>query len=193
MDVLRRSQYGRLTEYIEEPIREIVPATWDLPFVVDMGFTCSGHILRVPEKGNSDFGDYVWYPHRAMLEFAFSVDEALIALRDAFRRDLSTVLVELDGLQLSFNDVGSFDQNYLPYSGVPFPNLLENWNAVLPEVERTEESVVTVEALLALFWEQVAEVVRHHNPSAQIGTIQGKNFRDRIDWAHWRSVFLNGQ
>lgn len=186
-----RAQYERFTEYIEEPIRDIVPAIWDLPFVVDMGFTCSGHILRKPEFDRPDFGDFSWYPHRVMLELAFSLDAELEGFRDAFRKDLADVSVEIEGLSLSFNDVRSREQDCLPYSRIFVPNLSEDWDARLPEVDKTEESVIAVERLLGLFWEQVADVVRAHNTSAQIGPIVGKDFRGIINWAHWRSVFLN--
>lgn len=196
MEAKRRSQYGKLIRYLEEPIRELVPPIWDLPFVVDMGFTCSGHIVRKPDRPwgeRPDFGPYVWYPRRAMLEFAFSIDEALVEARDAFRKDLSAVFVEVDGLKLGFNRVSTFRQECLPHSSIPHSNLSENYDADLPDVPRENDSIEKVEALLTAFWEEVACVVRKHNPEARIGSIAGKSFRSRIEWAHWRSVFLSGK
>ncbi|MFA6024366.1 MAG: hypothetical protein WC777_04095 [Candidatus Gracilibacteria bacterium] len=193
MENTRRAAYGKLLGRLEEPIREVVPALWDLPFVMDTGFTCSGHILREPDGilgKRPDFGGYIWYPHRAMLELAFSHDEALVTARDAFRRDLAAVAVEVDGLALGFNAGHAFDQEFLPYSRIPDPNLSENYNAVLPEVPREESSVIRVETLLTAFWEAVAAVVRRHSPNAKIGPIAGKNFRSRKNWDHWP---LSGQ
>lgn len=190
MEDARRGAYEGLVRYLEEPIREVVPALWRLPFLADTGFTCSGHILSQSGSGYERYSrQNFWYPHRAMLEFAFSTDERTRELRDAFRKDLAAVSVEGDGLTLCFNRVSSSPQEYRPHSRIPESNLSEHYNADIPSVERSAESVAAVENLLGAFWERVGDVVRSHNPTAQIGPIRGKNFRQVINWADWGSVF----
>ncbi len=123
MENKRRAAYESLVQHLEEPIREVVPSLWPLPFLIDTGYTCSGHVLS---QSNS------WHLHRAMLELAFSVDERTRESRDSFRRDLAAVSVEEGGLTLCFNRVYAFDQEHRPYSQIPEDNLLEEYNADIP-------------------------------------------------------------
>lgn len=186
-------QYDRFVSQLEEPVREIVPAIWRLPFVVDTGFSCSGHILASPMSAYADFNKrYGWYPHRAILEVAFSLDPELAAIRDQFRAELKAVMVEKNGIQISFDDVHTFESKTLPHTNIPGENLREDYNAHVPEdLDKSWESVELLESLLTEFWEKVAVVVRKYNTEAQIGPIKGKNFRHVINWAGWHTVFMN--
>lgn len=188
-------KYDSLVAQLEEPVREIVPAIWRLPFVVDTGFSCSGHILAKSQwpytRQNFD-KQYGWYPHRAILEIAFSLNPELAEIRDQFRAELKAVMVERNGIKISFDDVHTFESKTLPHTNIPGENLREDYNAHVPEdMEKSWESVEFVESLLAEFWEKVAIVVRKYNPEAQIGPIKGKNFRHVINWASWHTVFMN--
>jgi len=149
-------QYEPLVRHLEEPIREIVPAMWRLPFVVDTGYTCSGHALAQPSAAYADggrIGRYGWYPHRAILEFAFSKDEELLVTRDSFRRDLAGAAAECDGVTIRFDDVYGSERDYLPHSRIPAVNFSEDYTANVPELEKTMESVELIESLLTSFWE----------------------------------------
>lgn len=186
-------QYEPLVRYLEEPVREIVPALWHMPFVVDTGYTCSGHALAQPGAGyggEGRIGRHSWYPHRAILELAFSKDKEMLVTRDSFRSDLAGASAERDGVTIRFDDIYGFERDHLPYSRIPGINFGENYNATVPELEKTMESVELIESLLTSFWEQIAEVVRKYNPESQIGPIKGKNFRKVINWAHWRGIFI---
>lgn len=196
MEPERRAQYERLVEYLEEPVRDIVPAVWGLPFVKDTGFSCSGHILAGNGYGSPRTGSRLgWYPHRAMLELAFHPDEELTEemreMRDAFRRDLASVAVGIQGLELGFKDAHPFPQDTLPYSRIPGKNISQNFNAHLPpEIEESGESIQVVERTLTALWEETASLLRRYNPDAAIKPIAGTNFRAVINWANWSSVFL---
>ena len=191
MDEGLKAQYGKLVKHIEEPIREIVPAIWDLPFIVDTGNTCSGHALSQKMAALGEYpGRFGWYPHRAILELYYSVNPALVEARDGFRNDLTSVLVDRNGLQLKFNDVWGNQGTKLYSPDQEVPHLRQMYNADAPELEKTEDSVDLVESMLVDFWEQIAEVVRKYNPNAKIGPIKGKNFRRVINWSHWRGVFI---
>lgn len=191
MEAERIKQYDGLVSQLEEPIREIVPALWRLPFVVDTGYSCSGHVLAQSSSAYSKFlGQDGWYPHRAMLEIAYSLDPELEEVRDRFRADLKTVSVEQSAVQIRFDDVWTSKQEHLPYSRIPGPNLREDYSASVPELEKSWDSVNLVEKMLTGFWEEVAGVVRKYNPAAEIGPIRG-SFRKVINWAHWRSCFPN--
>lgn len=193
MDAERIAIYESLEQYLEPPIREIVPAIWRLPYVIDTGHTCSGHILAQPLFSYEEFSArYGWYPHRAILEVAYSEDPALETMRDGFRSDLKAVLVQDDRLKLFFDDVRARKRDKLPsHVGPSVLNLNEMYNATVPdELEKSDETVVRVESLLASFWEQIAAVVRKHNPKAKIGPIEGKDFRHVIDWDHWGTTLM---
>ncbi len=195
MESERRIQYEHLTRYLEEPVRQIVPALWRLPFVKDTGFSCSGHILARYPHGSERFKDgFSWYPHRAMLEPAFYPDEELTPemreARDAFRADLQGILVGSGDVELGFKDAQSFSADKRPYSRLPEDNIRQYFNAHLPLVEQSDDSVLLIEGLLTDLWEETASVLRKYNPSASIGPIAGTNFRTVINWAHWGTVFL---
>lgn len=199
MDTELRNQYDLLIGLIEKPIREIVPAIWDLPFVLDTGHTCSGHILAQRSAAYGGEEGYWpadrrlgWYPHRAILELAFSVEKATTAIRDEFRRELKAVSAEKDGIKIFFDDNWrASEEIYLPAFTSETPNLREKYQATVPEnLPRTNDSVVLVESLLTDFWKQVAAVVRKYNPDAEIGSIEGRNFREVINWDHWRTTQL---
>lgn len=191
MDEGLKAQYGKLVENLEEPIREIVPAIWDLPFIVDTGHTCSGHALAQKMASYGEYSDrFGWYPHRAILELYYSVDPELVAARDGFRNDLTSVLVDRNGLQLRFDDIRTHEGTKLHSPDQEIPHLWEMRNADVPELEKSEASVDLVESMLVDFWEQVAAVVRKYNPGAKIGPIKGKNFRRVINWSHWRGTMI---
>jgi hypothetical protein len=192
MEAEKIARYQRFTRYLEEPIREIVPAMWQLPYVLDTGHTCSGHILAQPQHSYERYSSqYGWYPHRAILEFGFSEDPALTDARDRFRADLKGVSAQEGRVRITFNDVWTSHWDRAPsHPRVALSNLREMYNADIPQnLEKTEDSVRLVENLLVHFWEQIATVVRTHNPQAQISPIQGKNFRNVINWDHWASCF----
>ena len=185
MESKRREQYQRHVRHLEEPIRQIVPALWGLPFVRDTAFSCSGHILR--ERG-------LLYPHRAMLEISFIPDAELSTelrgVRDAFRADLASIRAGSGSLELGFSDAHSYESDTLPYSRVLEPNVTQYFNAHLPtNLEHSPETVHVVEEALTALWEETASVLRRYNSEAAIDPIAGKNFRTVINWAHWRSVF----
>lgn len=191
MEKSRIAQYLPYVSQIEEPIRQIVPALWGLPFVKDTGFSCSGHVLSQPEQatGRGRVGRYGWHLHRAMLEFAFSNDETFLAERDAFRAELKQVSASEGDLVLRFNNVHSCENLYRPYSRETEPNLGENLNACLMERLPEDPALIEpVEALLSSFWEEVAMVVRRYNPRAEIGPIRGKNFRKVTNWVSFGNL-----
>ncbi len=202
----------KLTRHLEEPIREIVPAIWQLPFVEDTRHCCSGHVValnydydiqarRLTEKNIEE----IWYPHRATLQIDYSLDEKLQAERDAFRDALKNVRAIAGNRTLYFNP----DHEFLYESqdafcrrtrnkafNDPFPPrekediLLGDYNADFErDGPKTIAYVEETEALLTAFWEGVAAVVREHNPDAKIGPIAGRNFRKTITWAEWKTVF----
>ncbi len=189
MDAKGIKSCERRVKDIEEPIREIVPALWPLSYVIETGETCGGHVLSQPDKGYAEFppdSRFGWYPHRATLEFAFSLNDEMAEARDKFRRDLRSVQVEHSGVPLRFDSVRDFIRDVLPYSRIPMANLYESYNATPPQLEKSHDAVVLMESLLASFLEEVATVVRGHNFEAKISPIEGKNFRRIIDWMHWR-------
>jgi len=193
MNAEKIASYEKLVQYLEPPIREIVPAIWRLPYVVDTGHTCSGHILAQRFAGNGEFSDrYSWYPHRATLQISYSEDPALELMRDNFRADLKAVLVQNGDLKLFFDDIFAHHRDQLPsYVGGLIPNFTENYDAEISrDLEKSEKTVVQVETLLTSFWEQIAAVVRKHNPKAKIGPIKGKDFRNVINWDHWASTLM---
>lgn len=186
MDTDLIKQYQGFLNRIEEPIREIVPAIWDLPFIVDTGETCSGHALAQRGSGYEKYSErYSWYPHRATLDFAFSLDPVLTEARDEFRRDLKTACAEQKGQKIAFDEVATYNWDYLPGSRILHPNLREVFNASVPKLEKVESSVILIEEMLASFWEQVADVIRKYNKGAKIGPIKGKNFRGVINVVNW--------
>lgn len=194
MEKDRIAQYEPYLPQVEEPIRQIVRAIWDLPFVRDTGFTCSGHLLSQPDQatGRGRVGPYGWHLHRAMLELAFSSDETLREERDSFRNDLRKVRVETGGLVLCFDDSYSHEDAFRPYSREAEPNLRENFNARLPESLPEDLALVEpVEALLTDFWEEVAGVLRRYHPQVKIDPIHGKNFRKITNWISFSGLIRN--
>ncbi len=177
-------QYEGLVGYLEEPIREIVPAIWHLPFVLDTEYTCCGHILCQPGSGYGRYRDTrsSWYPHRAILEILYSPDQVFAESRDQFREELEAVSADGDGLRVYFNNV----RPQVCDSGIFVASSAE----ISGQLEQSDRIVNLVESLLAEFWEKVAVVVRKYNPEAKIGPIKGRNFRRVINWAHWRWVFM---
>lgn len=189
-----RAQYARKTSDLEEPIREIVPAIWDLPFVLDTEHTCSGHAIanfgssygRLPDdsKYKKQFG---WYPHGPILNLYYSLDPSLTEARDQFRAGLKAVLAQQGNFSLRFDDVRTFmSDRILNNARFSEPNLTEDYYVSLTkDHEKTDANIELVEHLLVDFWEQVANVVRQLNPAAKIGPIAGKDFRRVINWVKW--------
>lgn len=190
MEAKRIAEYQPFIDRIEEPIREIIPAIWQLPFVLDTGHTCSGHILERSGQSSTRYSkEFGWYPHRATLQIAFSEDPHLLERRDQFRADLRAVRAVQKGMELFFHDIRGVHQAMLPYIyEFPAQNLNEIYEADLPSnLEKNDHTVQEVELLLTSFWEKVADVVRKYNPEASIGPITGKNFRKVINIDNWRA------
>lgn len=183
-------RYEQKAQCLEEPVREIVPAIWRLPYVVDTEGSCSGHMLAQYTKSVVEYPyiknikkprRYAWYPQGPALELVYSLDEALVQARDSFRADLKRVFVGEAGVTVSFNDIHTFD-------GMRRPGLFEVYRATLPYSDNEPvpyDVVLRVESLLASFWDRVAAVVSQHNEDATITSVKGKNFRRVIDWAKW--------
>jgi hypothetical protein len=69
----------RILHNIEEPIREIVDALWELSFVVDTNEACCGHIvtsnyLKSDSRYNRICQGLYWYPHGIRLGIDFSLE-----------------------------------------------------------------------------------------------------------------------
>ena len=45
MDIERYQRYCRRLSDVEEPIRDILSALWKVPFILDTGECCSGHVI----------------------------------------------------------------------------------------------------------------------------------------------------
>ena len=191
MDPELLRKYRPLLRYVEEPIREIVDGLWGIDFVVDTGFTCCGHITADNNSLYSDGRKLNGYPHRAMLELYLSRDAELAEKRDKFRADIRRVRVACDGRVLGFDNVFEAEREPWPGSSIRETALYCSYNATIEEdKELTDQRALQTEALLADLWESVADIVREHNPEAQIGHIKGKNFREVINWAHWNGIFI---
>ena len=106
-------QYMKLTRYLEEPIREIVPAIWQLPYVVDTRYCCSGHVItqRTNERHDWEKSSPLteervrkgFYPHRATMEIDFTLEEVLQEERDAFMNALRNVRATVGARTLYFS------------------------------------------------------------------------------------------
>lgn len=211
-------KYMRLRNNLEEPIREIVPAIWQLPYVVDTRHCCSGHVItqrtdgfQYWEKSSPLTPERIrngWYTHRATLQIDFSLEETLTEERDAFIEALYAVYATSHGRILRFGrSTGYLNETQVSFQrrarsrsfGEPLPpkgpdevycvSYDAHLDTLLKEAPKTIETVEQGEALLSLFWEEVAKVIRQYNPAAEIGQIQGKNYRHSITWAEWQSVF----
>ena len=94
-------RYMKLQRNLEEPIREIVPAIWQLPYVMDTRHCCSGHIITQRTDGHHYWEkdspltperiEKGWYPHRATLQIEFTLDKKLQEERDKFIKALRGV------------------------------------------------------------------------------------------------------
>lgn len=194
-----RIAYEKLTDKLEEPIRDIVRGIWGLSFVEDTGYCCCGHVVAFNHDGfrfsseltSENIGQH-WYLHRAMLEIEYSLDPRLAGRRDQFREDLKEVQAVKGNRNLTFNNVSNYEKDTdQRCKKRPYKTLLEHYNATVSDGERTLDFVLETEELLTGFWEGVSEVVKKYNPTVSIAPIAGKNFRKTINWAHWVTVFPN--
>ncbi|MBI2572937.1 hypothetical protein HYV86_03705 [Candidatus Woesearchaeota archaeon] len=191
MDPILRSQYQHLLSEVEEPIREIVNAIWGLEFVVDTGYSCCGHVRTTNFMGGIAKG-VANYPHRTMLEIAYSLDPAHLGRRLGFDQALRAVVVNKHEQKLCFNNIWEYESATLPYSRVPQPNYSVLYQGDIGGKDKTTmQRVLETEELLVDFWEAVATAVRHYNPRDKIGPIKGKSFQQVINWAHWGTTHPN--
>ncbi|MDO8642860.1 MAG: hypothetical protein Q7R76_04740 [Candidatus Woesearchaeota archaeon] len=197
MDADRIQIYQQFKPLLEEPIREIVPALWGLPFVEDTYHTCSGHVVALRQHATYVVADTldertlkkVWYPHRTMLHLYFSVSPEMAAERDRFRDALKGVKAEYRGRDHFFDDCREYEGTILG-DKTNKPVLVANYDGNFPDAgTKTIDYVLETEEVLTRFWEQVAAVIHEFNPSAHIGPIQGKDFRTMIDWDCWQFCF----
>ncbi|GEM_PF-2249755 len=205
MEARLRQTYQGLVDHLEEPIREIVPAIWDLPFVADTRHTCSGHIVvlehmgvRYTAKLNDATLPRFWYPHRATLQIDFSLDPRYAEERDNFRAALKNVEVSFGQRSLYFDSINEQEgPSYDTLVARAFRRQITNpefvlscsYDASVEDQPQTLAYVQETETLLIKFWEGVADVVRQYNRNANIGSIAGKDFRRSISWDVWKSVF----
>lgn len=178
----------RIFPNIEDPIREIVAALWELPFVVDTNEACSGHIVtndawkRYAHYEPIRKGLY-WYPHSIKLGIDFSLEDGLSERGESFRRDVSGIDVDI-GLRAS-----EFGRGYKTVDGKKTKVLHVWYDSSFPDEDfeppRTgiDEYIETTQARLVSFWEAFAQVIRSYNPNARISSIADKNFLKIIDWA----------
>lgn len=82
---------------------------------IDSGFSCSGHILAQAGRGFEKFNNtHSWYPHRAILELAFSPDPSFTQEREQLCKDLLGVVSDAGGLELRFDDSRIYKSEHLP-------------------------------------------------------------------------------
>lgn len=184
LDIYRR----KILPNIEEPIREIVNALWELPFVVDTNEACCGHIVTTDYlKSDSRYkkirqGLY-WYPHGIRLGVDFSLDDELKEQAEAFRKDLSSIDVDI-GLRVS-----EAVRGYRTLDGKQIKVLHTYYDSTFPDrdlqppSENVREFVKVTQDKLIDFWEAFARVVSNYNPQVQFSLIKDKNFLKIIDWA----------
>ncbi len=178
---------NKILPNIEEPIREIIDALWQLPFVVDTSESCCGHIVTNDwDRSAAEYeplrqGLY-WYPHGIRLGIDFSLEEELKQKVDAFKSDISAILPSIN------TTFSLFEQKYRTLDG----NILNVARATyygnfpprdfIPPVTHVDEFIHATQSRLIGFWESFAQIVREYNPSASISPIADKNFNQIIDW-----------
>lgn len=172
---------------IEEPIREIVNALWELPFVVDTNESCSGHIVTTDwEKSDAAYkpiedGLY-WYPHGIRLGIDFSQEERYRQQAQAFRKDISTLLAGVKA------GASLFEQKYRTIEGnivsVAHATYYGNFppRDFVPPTASVHEYIASTHTTLINFWDLFARVLTAHNPAATISPIAGKDFMTIASW-----------
>lgn len=180
----------RVLPCIEHPIREIIDALWELPFVVDTVETCSGHIVT-NDFGKSDARyepirkGLHWYPHDIRLIIDFSQEQGLEEKVGAFRREVAEIPVDI-GLEI----LRASERGYRTVDGTRTKVLQVFYTSSFPDREDFKPPqtgidgyIATAQARFVEFWEGFASVLRTYNPEARIGPIAGRDFLQVIDWA----------
>lgn len=199
MDKATREKYVKLTHFVEEPIQEIVSALWGLPFVVDTGHTCSGHMVHLEENGrvhaqklNEGNVGQLWYPHRPSLEIFYAVDGD-VETRDRFRAALTSVTGSIDGKVLRFDRVSEFDSRREHVCTPQFlqqPVLMCRYLAGFEEGEKKLNNVLEKERLFQSFWEAVAKAIQPFAQNRDIHVPSDENaYRKVITLEHWKLYF----
>ena len=148
MDPKLKIVYKKLVNSIEEPIREIIPAIWDLPFIEDTSYCCCGHIIVIPDTFISPNRELLtpqtikkfWYPHKAILELYCSNESKYVQLRDNFLNDLKQISTSNNKTELKF----SYSNSQLgpTPAGKRIPNTLyTTFNAEIPKEPKTKQHV----------------------------------------------------
>jgi hypothetical protein len=190
-----RSTYEGLLFNVEQPIRQIVRGIWHMPFVVDTGHTCSGHMLQTSYKGKltqEQLSRAHPYPHDARLEIFYSLDERLEAERDSFRDELKDVRAHAHGRELSFNEMRAYPTS--EYSrcsareGETPTMLYEGLFADFEPVKQDIKTVYEIEDLLEQFWEQVRVVVAKYSELDDVPRVKDPDFRNLITWDTWKTL-----
>lgn len=178
----------RILPNIEVPIREIVAALWELPFVVDTNESCSGHIVtndawKRYAKYNPIRRGLYWYPHEIRLGVDFSLENELKELGESFRKAVSDIDVDI-GLEASKSkrDYKTIDGEEITVLHVRYDSSFPYESFEPPQTE-IDEFIKSTQAHLVNFWEAFGQVVRKYNPNARISSISDKNFLEIINWA----------
>ena len=178
----------RILPNIEPPIREIVLALWEIPFVVDTDEACSGHI--VTNNLGKSYAQYdpirrglYWYPQSIRLGIDFSLEDGLKEIGESFRRDISNINVDI-GLREYPSERG-----YRTVDGEETRVLHVFYFSHFPERDfkppqtGIKDFINATQTRLAEFWEAFSMVIKEYNPAAEISPVKGKNFLNIIDWA----------
>ncbi|MBI4153363.1 hypothetical protein HY497_02470 [Candidatus Woesearchaeota archaeon] len=178
----------RILHNIEEPIREMIGALWELPFVIDTNEACCGHIVTTNDR--KSLGRYkqlrrglYWYPHGIRLGIDFSLEDGLKEQGAAFRKDILDIGVGI-GLYASESERGyrSIEGKTARVLHVWYYSAFPKMDIEPPE-SGIDEYIGAAHARLVAFWEAFAHVIRKYSPDARISPIEGKDFMEIIDWA----------
>ncbi len=193
-----KQRYLGLVNLLEEPIRQVVPALWELPFVHDTGHMCSGHVITGTQKlTQNNLKNMFWYPHDARMEIFYSTEPEHIEQRDAFMFEIKNCKATLDSRVLQFETL--FDLRITPHRFGQTKNVLNAfYSADIHETQqnttnKTIEYIIQTEDLFTQLWQEIAGVIRKYalinNPHARKAEVEG-NYRKTINWDYWQQQIL---
>lgn len=201
--------YCSLVDHVaEEPVREVLKGIWSLPFVADTGESCSGHVIKqrdlhtpyyAPRTNSSQINlEKSWYRKNPHFDIFYFLDQNLVEERDRFREELKSIKLNSDYGVLQFdhvsNHISSGDHSSGSAAGFSLPEefrlkgqyLHESYHSTFVMEEKTINAVANTEKLFAQFWDEITTIIKQFNPTIELKSAVGTDFRHSINWSNWK-------